>query len=411
LSIEIFFLWVKDNALSLAVGVMTVSVGTYYYLLEKGKGVSLGKKYRNSIFEAQSKIFLNATQYLISGNKDLAIREFQNAVDMNRETIETYFALGRLFRSNGEIEKAISIHRSLIAKDHISESTRLSALKELAVDFDKGGFVGKAIETYRDVLKINRDQIEVIGSLCRIYEDIGDWDEALKYRLMLTKVGQVNQSETISHILVEKAKVLFDQEQYAECIEKLDEALKYAPSVSAKILKLKLYLAMSKLEDAKIELIELLKEQPMFASFVFLSLEEFNKKSEMGEGYFQRLETLKDHFLELDDHDLKNSASVFLSRVRLFKSIGKTQEAYEIFNSWMEGNTIQGDVMKIELIKLLIELGKEKEALAQTQSLLNNIQSSSTRHYCSQCGYNSDEIFWRCPQCYQWETIQFRWKV
>jgi lipopolysaccharide biosynthesis regulator YciM len=67
--------------------------------------------------------------------------------------------------------------------------------------------------------------------------------------------------------------------------------------------------------------------------------------------------------------------------------------------------------MKIELIKLLIELGKEKEALAQTQSLLNNIQSSSTRHYCSQCGYNSDEIFWRCPQCYQWETIQFRWKV
>jgi hypothetical protein len=29
----------------------------------------------------------------------------------------------------------------------------LSALKELAVDFDKGGFINKAIETYKDVLK------------------------------------------------------------------------------------------------------------------------------------------------------------------------------------------------------------------------------------------------------------------
>ena len=93
----------------------------YLYLIEKDHGVKLSKKYRNSIFEAQSKIFLNATQYLISGNKDLAIKEFLNAVDLNRETMETYFALGGLFRSNGEIEKAISIHRSLIARDNISE--------------------------------------------------------------------------------------------------------------------------------------------------------------------------------------------------------------------------------------------------------------------------------------------------
>ena len=86
-------------------------------------------------------------------------------MDLNRETIETYFALGRLFRSNGEIERAIGIHRSLIARDNISEATRLEALKELAIDFDKGGFIDKALETYKDVLKINRDQYEVIQSM------------------------------------------------------------------------------------------------------------------------------------------------------------------------------------------------------------------------------------------------------
>ncbi|MEK6623349.1 MAG: hypothetical protein AABY86_00175, partial [Bdellovibrionota bacterium] len=118
----VYITWFQDNLLSVvAVGLTIILI--YHYLIERDTGVKLSKRYRNSIFEAQSKIFLNATQYLIVGNKDLAIKEFLNAVDINRETIETYFALGGLFRSNGEIEKAISIHRSLIARESISEST------------------------------------------------------------------------------------------------------------------------------------------------------------------------------------------------------------------------------------------------------------------------------------------------
>ncbi len=235
--------WGKNHALTV-VAVLLTLILIYHYAIEKDKAVKLSKKYRNSIFEAQSKIFLNATQYLIEGNKDLAIKEFLNAVDLNRETIETYFALGGLFRSNGEIEKAISIHRSLIARESISESTRLQALKELAHDFDKGGFIDRAVETYKDVLKINRDQQDVIQSLCRIFEDVEDWDQAYSYRVMLSKVGQENQSETISHILVQKAKSLFEAGQFKACAEELDDAFRFSPSVSAKILRIRLFLVL-----------------------------------------------------------------------------------------------------------------------------------------------------------------------
>ena len=74
-------------------------------------------------------------------------------------------------------------------------------------------------------------------------------------------------------------------------------------------------------------------------------------------------------------------------------------------------NIIKVEFLKIEYIKLLIETGNSETALVQTQNLLGNLHSSLTRHFCSQCGFNSDEIFWRCPQCHKWETIQFRWKV
>ena len=400
---------VRENLLAVMAVVITL-IFIYHYIIEREHGVKLSKKYRNSIYEAQSKIFLNATQYLISGHKDLAIKEFQNAVDLNRETIETYFALGGLFRSNGEIEKAISIHRSLIARENINESTRLRSLKELAVDFDKGGLLDKAIETYKDVLKINRDQFEVIQALCRIYEDIGDWDQAYNYRIMLSKVGHENQSETISHILVEKAKKYFSQGDYKACAEDLDDAFRFAPSVSAKILRLKLYLVQGKIEDAKGLLIELLKEHPMYASFIFVSMEEFPNNEEQEE-YRARLTSLKNYYLELEDKELFSSPSIVLSQIRLLKNEQRSEEAYTMLSTWLKENDSQSDVLKIELIKLLIETGKTEEAIEETTTLLNTLHNSLTRHFCSHCGYNSDEIFWRCPQCHSWETIQFRWKV
>ena len=124
-------------------------------------------------------------------------------------------------------------------------------------------------------MKINRDQDEVIQSLCRIYEDVGDWDLAYNYRIMLSKVGHENQSETISHILVEKAKTQFEKGDYKACMEDLDDAFRFAPSVSAKILKLKLFLVQNKMDDAKSSFMELIKEHPMYASFIFVSLDEF----------------------------------------------------------------------------------------------------------------------------------------
>jgi lipopolysaccharide assembly protein B len=401
--------WIKGNLLTV-VAIAITAVLIYHYVIEKDRGVKLSKKYRHSIFEAQSRIFLNATQYLISGNKDLAIKEFLNAVDLNRETIDTYFALGGLFRSNGEIEKAISIHRSLIARDNISESTRLTALKELAVDFDKGGFVDKAIETYKDVLKINRDQYDVIQSLCRIFEDTEDWDQAYNYRIMLSKVGHENQSETISHILVQKAKSQFYKGNLKQAVEDLDDAFRFAPSVSAKIFRLKLFLAQGQMEDANILLMELLKEHPMYSTFLFVSLEEFQKNQPQQESYIQRLSELKKAFLGMHDGDLMSAPSIILSKIRLLKSVDRSQEAFDLLDRWMK-NYGQSDVLKMEYIKLLVAVGREKEALDQTMQLLNTLSGSLTRHFCSQCGYNSDEIFWRCPQCHTWETIQFRWKV
>lgn len=410
---ELLLLWIQNHLLSV-IALLITAVLIFHYIIEKDYAIKLSKKYRNSIYEAQSKIFLNATQHLIVGNRDMAIKEFLNAMDINRETLEIYFALGGLFRSNGEIEKAVGIHRSLIARENISESTRLRALKELAIDYNKGGFIDQAIDAYKDVHKINRDQPDVLLALCRIHEDIENWDEAYKYRTMLSKVSNENQSETISHILVQKAKKLFHEGNYHECLESLEDAFKFSPSVSAKILQLKLYIIQGSIEDAKASLLEILKEHPMYSSFVFISLAEgitSSKDQQAKEMYNLRLKTLKEMFLSLSDKDLLSSPSIILSKIRLLKDEHKIEEAYNILKGWMDQNKNHSEAIKAEFVKILISLGKYEEAMIHTNELLDKLYQSLTRHYCGQCGYNSDSIFWRCPQCREWETIQFRWKI
>jgi lipopolysaccharide biosynthesis regulator YciM len=94
------------------------------------------------------------------------------------------------------------------------------------------------------------------------------------------------------------------------------------------------------------------------------------------------------------------------------KSNDRVKEAYTLLKNWIDQeDRINNDALNIEYIKLLIEIGDDALALEQTKHYLSEVNKSLTKHYCSHCGFNSDEIFWRCQQCHKWETIQFRWKV
>ena len=408
---ELVFDYLKNNPLGILIFLVT-AVLLYFYFMDKETGARLSKRYRDSIYEAQSKIYLNATKYLISGNRDMAIKEFINAVNLNRETIDTYFALGGLFRTNGEIDKAISIHRSLIARDNINESTRLHALKELAKDFDKGGFVDKAIDSYKDILKVNRDDVEVIKALCRVLEDTKDWEEALKYRLLLSKASNISQSQTISHILVQKAEELLSSNKLPQCEEILEQSFRYSPSATAKILRLKISIAKGDLDKTLYFFNEFLKEDPEYLNFMFNSLDlTAVSLSEFYPEYSLTLKKLKNDFLRESQSSFLTSPSLILSKIRLLESVNDFQAAYNLTSEWLKNNPSQKNMLRVERLKILLKLDKKEEVFEEAEQLVTNLTHSLSRYYCRKCGHESDAVFWRCPQCHEWETIDFRWKV
>ena len=241
--------------------------------------------------------------------------------------------MGGLFRTNGEIDKAISIHRSLIARDNINENTRVMALKELAKDFDKGGFVDKAISSYKDILKVNRDDVDVIKflvSCLRRHKRLGG---VLKYRLLLSKATNVSQSQTISHILVQKAEDHLISNDLAKCEAVLEQAFTYSPSATSKILRLKVLLAKGDTDKASYFFNEFVKEDPAYLNFMFYSFDQtLNEMQSIYPHYKNSLEDLKSNFIVQENVKQNSSPSLILSKIRLLESIENYQGAFELLS-------------------------------------------------------------------------------
>jgi lipopolysaccharide biosynthesis regulator YciM len=166
------------------------------------------------------------------------------------------------------------------------------------------------------------------------------------------------------------------------------------------------------IDKAKFFLLEILHEHPTFISFLFESLNESSKLNSKEVTTFKtNLEKLFDYFLEMNDPELGSMPAVVLTKIRILKERARFIESYELLKTFVEAHKEIPEYVLAEYVKILIMLKKFDIAAVYTEVFLSVHFKATTKHYCKSCGYNSDEIFWRCPQCYKWETIQFRWKL
>ncbi|MCF8146541.1 MAG: hypothetical protein K9N21_21750 [Deltaproteobacteria bacterium] len=79
----------------------------------------VNKDKKKSLSSTGDKSFFKGIQFLLSDDHDQAIEEFTKSVQVNSDTIETYVALGNLYRSKGDIDRAIRIRQNIILRPNI----------------------------------------------------------------------------------------------------------------------------------------------------------------------------------------------------------------------------------------------------------------------------------------------------
>src|SRR5438094_4075110 len=79
---------------------------------------------------------------------DQTIESFIEVVKVDPQTIDLHFALGSLFRRQGEIDRAIRMHQNLLDRPDLAADKRQAATFELAQDFHRAGLLDRAEEMF-----------------------------------------------------------------------------------------------------------------------------------------------------------------------------------------------------------------------------------------------------------------------
>jgi len=362
-----------------------------------GRFLSYRKEKRTRFLRREGdKAFFKGIQYILSNDRDHAIEEFTKSVQINSDTVETYMALGNLYRSKGDIDRAIRIRQSIILRPNMDEAMTLRALIDLGLDYRKGGFVNRALEALNQALQKAPANLEALEAAEEIYGDVRDWENAYGTRQKIARVNRGNHEHILAHYQVELGKANQEKGDLAKAKACYQKAI----SIDDKCLDAHLHLGdlHFQKQDYKKAVSEWRKVARIAPQFSFLAYRRL-------EGAYKEMKNLKpvEEFLK---ECAESSADAFthMALARYLyneqnypEAVRELDSALAIDPSFWEARKFKGEI--------LLKQGMKDEALRAYQDLIPRLNVPYLKFQCSNCGFRAGDLQWQCPQCRKWDTV------
>lgn len=344
--------------------------------------------------------YIKGVNYILSDATDLAIEEFIKAVQINSDTVETYLALGNLFRSKGEVSRAIRIHQGVIVRPNIDSRLVIQAMYDLGLDYKKAGFFKRAISSFEDVIRKDPQNQEAYHQLKELYEEISEWEKAYEMQQRISQVRGTDDRNILAHFLTEDGKVLLEKGD----LKGARKAFKKAISTDAGCV------------DAYLHHGDLLASEGNYSDAVDLWKKVMDVRPHLTYLAYHRLEdaffktgksnALED-FLRLRSERQQNDYFTHLYLAKHLRKKAMASDALKELRRAMELNPHSPAIRK-EMIQALLDQGKKDEAIREYEGLIELLTIEEKDFQCNKCGYQSDSILWKCPQCLNWDTISYK---
>jgi lipopolysaccharide biosynthesis regulator YciM len=344
------------------------------------------------------KAFFKGIQYILSNDHDQAIEALTEFVQVNSETIETYVALANLYRSKGDIERAIRIRQNIILRPNISEHIKTQALFDLGLDYRKGGFLNRALSTFLEVQEKQPSKLGTLEEIEKIYEEMKDWANAFASRQKISRLTKGEHSHILAHHQTELGKAYQEQGELSKAKACFNRAISIDKGCVDVYLHLgDLYFGKGEYKKAISTWKKVVRVAPRFTFLAYRRLE----------GAYAKMENLKPVEDFLKECALLNSdAFTHMALARYLNNeqdyegaIRELESALELDPSFWEARKFMGEIL----------LAKEqKEAALQAYGdLISHLNVAYLKFQCSNCGFRPNELQWQCPQCRMWDTITF----
>ena len=376
-----------------------------YLLIAFILGLLIGRAIRTNRAKEQKDLpgkgdraFFKGVQYILSNDRDQAIEEFTKSVQINSDTIETYVALGNLYRLKGDIDRAIHIRQTIILRPNIDEQIKLRALIDLGLDYRKGGFLNRALKIFLDVLETEPNNPEVLQEVERLYEDLKDWSNAFSTRQKIARLLEGNHSNILAHHQTEMGKTYVDEGNDALAQTAFKRAISIDPGCIDAYLHLgDLYFKNQEYKKAIDAWKKVVKMAPHFTFLAYRRLE----------GAYLKMKNLKpvEEFLK-ECAQFNSDAFTHMALARYLYNehdyagaIKELQSALKLNPYFWEARRFMGE--------LLLEQNMNNEAIQAYRDLVPHLNFQYMEFQCANCGFIPTDLQWQCPQCRKWDSINF----
>ncbi len=366
-------------------------------------GLFLGKRMRSPRDDKQpaaanrgDSSFFKGVQYLLSKDHDQAIEEFTKSVQVNSDTIETYVTLGNLYRSRGDIDRAIRIRQNIILRPNIDEKIKIGALFDLGKDYRKGGFLNRALKTFLQVSQKKPDDVRTLKEIERIYEGLKDWENAYATRQKIARLEKGHHEHILAHHLVEAGKVYQENDDTGQAKTLFSKAI----SIQKECVDAYLHLGdlHFKKQEYKKAIAAWKKVAEVAPQFTFLAYRRL-------EGAYTRMKNLEPVEVFLKECARKNpDAFTHMALARYLYNKDDMEGALKEINNALSLNPGFWEARRFRG-QMLLNRGASEDILADYGEIIEGLNIPYLRFRCFQCGFEPNELLWQCPQCNQWDTI------
>jgi lipopolysaccharide assembly protein B len=123
--------------------------------------------------------------FLVANQIDQAIDELTRAAESVGDPLEIRLILGNLYRAKGQVGRAIQEHQALLQRPHLRKLEHANVLLCLGLDYRRGGFIDRATEAFKEVLRLDPGNQYALANLEKLYEEQHQWTEAYTARQQL----------------------------------------------------------------------------------------------------------------------------------------------------------------------------------------------------------------------------------
>ncbi|NIY46338.1 lipopolysaccharide assembly protein LapB [Cedecea colo] len=357
--------------------------------------------YQNKQQEANrlSRDYVAGVNFLLSNQQDKAVDLFLDMLKEDTSTVEAHLTLGNLFRSRGEVDRAIRIHQALMESASLTYEQRLLAVQQLGRDYMAAGLYDRAEDMFAQLVDETDFRIGALQQLLLIHQATSDWQKAIDVAERLVKLGKDKQRTEIAHFYCELALQLMGSDDLDRAMSLLKKGAA-ADKNCARVSIMMGRIFMAKGEYAKaVETLQRVIDQDS---------ELVSETLEMLQVCFQQLNKPEEWEAFLKRCVEENTGAV---AELMLAGILEQKEGADIAQVYINRQLQRHPTMRVfhRLIDYHLqdaEEGRAKESLIVLRDMVGEQVRTKPRYRCQKCGFTAFTMYWHCPSCRAWSTVK-----